>query len=214
MRSSRDVGGQYWPIVAGGLLLSSSLVVDQSMAASLASGQVSVLNYGGKVVSVVVAAVAASLATVLLPRFSHLIAAGHWHQLKRTFARYAGAIFALSIPGVALLIALSTPLVRLLFERGAFTPETTVAVSRVQQWLLVQIPFHVVTLLGVRVLSSLGGNRTVLAIGALNLVTNVVGNLVLMQWFGVNGIAMSTSLVYVFATVATLAAIRMKLAEV
>ena len=43
--------------------------------------------------------------------------------------------------------------------------------------------------------------------------TNVVGNLVLMRWFGVNGIAMSTSLVYVVAMAATLVAIRKKLAE-
>ena len=160
------VGGQYWPVVCGGLLLSSSLVVDQSMAASLASGQVSVLSYGGKVVAVAVTSVALSLATVLLPRFSHLIAAGRWQQFQRTFALYAGLVFTASIPCVVLLVVLSEPLVRLLFQRGAFTPETTEAVSRVQQWLLVQIPFHIVSLLGIRVLSAMGGNRMVLAIGA------------------------------------------------
>ena len=52
-----------------------------------------------------------------------------------------------------------------------------------------------------------------LRIGALNLLMNVGGNVLFMHWFGVKGIAMSTSLMYVVATLATFAAIRVKLAE-
>jgi putative peptidoglycan lipid II flippase len=118
-----------------------------------------------------------------------------------------------AIPGVAVLIFFSEPLVRLLFERGAFGPESTLAVARVQQWLLPQLPFYIVVLLGSRVLSAMDGNRAVLAIGAVNLATNVVGNLVLMRWYGVNGIAMATSLVYMLGTILTLIAIRRKIAE-
>jgi Na+-driven multidrug efflux pump len=42
---------------------------------------------------------------------------------------------------------------------------------------------------------------------------NIVGDLVLMRWFGVAGIALSTSLVYLVAAVVTFAAIRLKMAE-
>ena len=101
-----------------------------------------------------------------------------------------------------------------MFERGAFTPETTAAVSEVQRWLLPQIPFYVLVMVGYRLLSALDGNALLLRIGALNLFMNVTGNLVFMHWFGVKGIAMSTSLVYVVATLATFTAIRIKLAEV
>ncbi len=206
------VAAQYVPVVVAGLLMSSALVVDQSMAASLGSGQVSVLNYGGKVVAVVLSIVAASLSTVLFSRFTHLLAAGRTRQFKRTFRLYAIGVVLVSVPAVALLAIFTPALIRLLFERGAFTPETTVAVSRVQWWLLPQIPFYVLTLLGGRVLSALEGNAVVLRIAALNVLVNVTGNLLLMQWFGVEGIAMATSLMYVVATAATLAAIRQKLA--
>ncbi|MEX0678032.1 MAG: lipid II flippase MurJ [Pirellulales bacterium] len=209
----RHVGSHYVPVALGGLLMSSSLVVDQAMAASLGSGQVSILSYGGKIVAVVLTTVAASLSTVLLPRFSRMIAAGRPNELRRTIGWYTKMILLASIPGVALLAILSEPLVRLLFQRGAFTPETTAAVTGVQLWLLPQIPFYVLAMLGARVLSALDGNQTVLRIGALNLLVNVTGNFVLMQWFGVNGIAMSTSLVYMIAALATLVAIRRKLAE-
>jgi putative peptidoglycan lipid II flippase len=208
-----QVARQYAPAAAGGLLMSSSLVIDQAMAASLGSGQVSILNFGGKIVAVVLGVVAVSISTVLFPTFAHLIAAGRTRELTRTFGIYALGIFVGSIPAVAALALLTEPIVRLLFERGAFTPDTTIAVSWVQLWLLPQIPFYVLALLGARVLSALDGNAVVLRIAAINLVMNVIGNYVLMRWFGVAGIAMSTSLMYVVAMLVTLWAIRRKLAE-
>jgi putative peptidoglycan lipid II flippase len=212
-REVRHIGAQYAPLAASGLLMSSSLVVDQSMAASLGSGQVSVLNYGGKIVAVVLAAVAVSLSTALFPRFSRLIASNRWLELRRTIRLDATAVVLASIPAVALLAYYSEPLVRLLFQRGAFTAETTAAAADVQFWLLPQIPFYVLAMVGARVLSALEGNQIVLWIGAVNLVANVAGNYLLMQWFGVNGIAMATSIMYVIAASATIVAIRLKLSE-
>jgi putative peptidoglycan lipid II flippase len=209
----RDVGRRYWPIAVGTLMLSASAVVDQSMAASLGSGNVSVLNFGGKLVGLALSIVAVSLSTVLLPRFSRLITANRWDDLARVMRDYAWLVIGGSIPIVAVLALAAEPMIRLLFERGAFTAETTAAVGRVQLYLALQIPFYVLTMLGSRMLSALDSNATVLRIGALTLVLNVVLDYVLMQWFGVDGIAMATSLVYAVAAVVTLAAIRTRLVE-
>lgn len=209
----KHVGAQYVPVVVGSLLMSSSLVVDQAMAASLGSGSVSILSYGNKIVALVLGMVAASLSTVLFPRFSRLIAQGQWDELERTFRGFCRVIFITAAPAVALLVAGSEPLIRLIFQRGAFTPETTAAAAEVQRWLAPQIPFYVLAMVGSRLLSALDGNRIVLWIGALNLAMNVAGNVLFMHWFGVKGIAMSTSLMYAVATLATLAAIRWRLAD-
>jgi putative peptidoglycan lipid II flippase len=208
-----DIARRYWPIVLGTLMLSASAVVDQSMAASLGSGNVSVLNYGGKLVALALSIVAASLSTVLLPRFSRLITAGRWNDLARIRRNFAWLVVAGSIPIVAVLALAAEPMIRLLFERGEFSSETTAAVSRVQTYLALQIPFYVLAMLGSRLLSALDSNQTVLRIGALALVLNVVLDYALMQSFGVDGIAMATSLVYAVAAVVTLAAIRAKLVE-
>jgi putative peptidoglycan lipid II flippase len=207
------VGRQYLPAALSGLLISGSFVVDQAMAASLGSGQLSILSYGGKIVAVVVTAAAASLSTVLFPRFSRLIAGNRRSELRATVRWYARAIVLASLPVVAILAFVSEPLVRLLFERGAFTSETTTAVSSVQLWLLPQIPFYALTMLGARVLSALDGNQIMLRIGVLNLGVKVLGNYALMRWFGVDGIAMATSVVYLVTAAATLLAIRAKLAK-
>lgn len=207
------VARQYWPLVGGACLMSSSLLVDQAMAASLGSGNVSVLSYGNKIVAFVLGLLAVSLSTVLFPRFSRLIAGGQWDELERLFRVWALATFAVSAPLVAILAVASEPIVRLLFERGAFTPETTAAVTAVQLCYLPQIPFYVLAMVGHRLLSALDCNHILLRIGAMNLALNVGGNLLLMHWFGVRGIAMSTSIVYAIAATVTWLAIRAKVNE-
>jgi len=65
--NARRVGRQYLNVAVGSLLMSSSMVVDQSMAATLAGGSVSILNYGNKIVALILGIVAVSLSTVLFP---------------------------------------------------------------------------------------------------------------------------------------------------
>ena len=126
---------------------------------------------------------------------------------------YAWLVLLASVPIIVTLALFGEPLVRLLFQRGAFTPETTEAVSTVQFWLLPQIPFYILGMLGARILNALDANQIVLRLSALNLVMNVAGNYAFMHWFGVAGIAMSTSLVYFVSMIMIFAAIRFKLAE-
>jgi putative peptidoglycan lipid II flippase len=200
-----------WPLTAGAVLMSGSTVVDQAMAASLGSGNVSVLTYGNKVVALALSIVALSLSRALFPRFARLVADGQWPQLRATLDRYALVVLVASIPCVVLLAVASEPIVRLLFERGAFTAEVTTAVSRVQVYLALQIPFFVLNMIGLRALSALGANAAVLRISALSLVVNIIGDYVLMQWLGVDGIALSTSLVYLLAAAVTWWATRARL---
>jgi len=64
----------------------------------------------------------------------------------------------------------------------------------VQIYYTLQIPFlYILSMLGARLLSALDGNSIMLRIGALNLALILPG-LPVMQWFGVAGIAISTSL--------------------
>ncbi len=192
----RQFLGQCPPMAAGLVFMSGTDLVDQAMAAMLGPGSVSALAYGNRVVSGVLGLTSAALGTALLPSFADMAARADWAGLRHTVRTYARPALLLTACAALALFFLSTPLVRLLFERGAFGSDDTLVVSRVQACYALQIPFYTLSLFGVRLLSALSRNQTLMWICLVNLVVNAAGNYLLMQWLGVAGIALSTSVVY------------------
>ena len=192
----RRVTSQYWPVVAGSLLMSGSLFIDQAMAAHLPTGSLAALNYGSKVVSIVVGLSGTAIATAMLPHFSQLVAANNFAGVRHTLKTYTLLLVAISVPATGVLIAASHLIVHVLFRGHAFTDSDVNLVARVQSFFALQIPFYVSGLVGVRMLSALGRNRTLVWITLVNLLVNTSGNLLLMRTMGAPGIALSTSIVY------------------
>jgi putative peptidoglycan lipid II flippase len=195
--ASTRVMRQYGSLVAGAALMSSTTLVDQAMAATLGPGSVAALNYGGKVVSFTIAAGAMALGTTVLPHFSRMAAASDWRGLKHTLWTYIKWIVVATVPLMIVIVAFSEPIVRLIFERGAFAAADTGIVSRVQGFLIVQLPFYVIGILMVRLISSLKANSVLVWGCMLNFCLNVVLNYLLMQSLQVAGIALSTVIVIV-----------------
>jgi putative peptidoglycan lipid II flippase len=98
-------------------------------------------------------------------------------------------------------------LIRIVFQRGAFTAADTTVVGHVQAFLSLQIPFYILGQLGVRLISALKRNSVLMVIAGVNLTLNVIFNLILMRYAGVAGIALSTSLVYLVSCVLVYASI-------
>jgi len=195
----RQFALQYLPMVAGLLLTGGADLVDQSMAAMLGPGSVATLSYGSRIVSATVGLASTALSTAVLPHFADMVSRADWTGLRHTLRTYTRLILAFTVPVVLGLGLLSGPIVRLVFERGAFTARDTLAVARVQSLFALQIPFYAFGILGVRLLSALGRNQTLMWISLVNLAVNVAGNYLLMRRLGVAGIALSTSMVYLLS---------------
>jgi putative peptidoglycan lipid II flippase len=192
----RQVGSQYVPLLFGAVLTSGVTVLDQSMATWLQPGSVAALAYGNRIVSVVVGLTATSLSAAVIPYFSEMVGARNWEACRETLQTYTRILLLLMTPACVLLIAFSPALVGLLFQRGAFTAQDTLVVSRVQAMYALQIPFYAAGLLYVRLLTAMKRNDLVMIIAGINLALDVVLNLICMKWLGVAGIALSTSLFY------------------
>jgi putative peptidoglycan lipid II flippase len=104
-----------------------------------------------------------------------------WHSLRS----YAAIILAVTIPVIALLIAFSEPIVRLLFERGHFTGAATGVVTSIQRYSLLQIPAAMVMALAVRLISSLKANHLLFRAAVLFGVLNLSLDLLLIRWMGI-----------------------------
>jgi putative peptidoglycan lipid II flippase len=91
-------------------------------------------------------------------------------------------------------------LVRLFFQRGAFTEADTQLVAWVQNLYLLQIPVFVLGMFVVKLISALQANRILMWGSGINLVCNIICNYIFMKWLGIAGIALSTSLMYLIST--------------
>jgi putative peptidoglycan lipid II flippase len=193
----RNVLAQYAPMLAGGILMGSTMVVDQAMAAMLPSGNVAALGYANKIIGAILSLGTLALGTATLPYFSKMAAAKDWAGCRHTLKRYSVLLAGITVPFTILVIVFSRPIVRLLYQRGAFTAADTELVSWIQVCYAVQIPFYVCSMIFVRFITAVRRNNVLMYASAVNLCLDVILNLVLMRVWHVAGIALSTSIMYI-----------------
>ncbi len=197
----------------GAAMMGSTQLVDQAMAAWLGPGSVSMLNYGGRLVAVVLTFVALPISVVSLPRFSQYVAGQDWTSARRTIRRLGGATAAVAIPLTLILAAISGPIVDALFVRDALGSREGALIAEIQVYYLLQLPFYLLGLIGVRMLSALGRNSDIALIATINFFANIGLNLVFMRWLGVAGIALATSVVYMVSTALIFVALRHRMPD-
>ena len=82
-----------------------------------------------------------AVATVLFPTLSRMAASRDPTKMRRMIGIGMRQINLLLIPAAAFLIVLTTPVVRLVFERGQFNARSTHLVSIALFWFAFSLPF-------------------------------------------------------------------------
>lgn len=188
---------QYLPLLGGGILTGGLGLVDQAVTADMPAGSVGAYAYGTRIVGVILAVVSGSMSTALTPYFAEMVTHGDWSGCRTTIRTYSRLMIAISLPLTMGMICFSYPLVRGLYQHGAFTATDTSVVSGVQIANSISIPFVSVGIIYVRFLSTVRRNEILMASAAVNLVLDVVFDVVFGKIFGVAGVALATSGFYV-----------------
>ncbi|NET53048.1 MAG: lipid II flippase MurJ, partial [Merismopedia sp. SIO2A8] len=139
-----------------------------------------------------------------LPVFSRLAAPEHWDELKDRI-RQALILTALTmLPLGALFVVLALPIVRTVYERGAFSSDASALVESI----LVAYGIGMFVYLGrdvlVRVFYSLGDGTTPFRISMVNIIVNAILDYFLVKQFGAAGIVYATAGVNLVSMIALL----------
>ncbi len=113
--------------LAGGVVQINLLVGRQ--VASFFEGAVAWLNYADRLYQLPLGVVGIAVGGVLLPDLSRRLRAGDEAGGRDAFNRAAEMSLALTIPAAVALVVIPVPLVSVLFERGAFTTDDTMATA-------------------------------------------------------------------------------------
>jgi putative peptidoglycan lipid II flippase len=109
------------------------------------------------------------------------------------------------------LIALSHPIVRLIFERRAFLPSDTLATAAALQYYAVGLLGYSIVRVASPTFYALGDSRTPVQISAIAVLINALLNVVLGRLLGFRGLALGTSIAALFNAAGLLWLLRRRL---
>jgi putative peptidoglycan lipid II flippase len=151
-----------------------------------------------------------AIATVLFPSLSRLAARGDMDGFRETIARGLRQIAFLLLPAAAASAVLAEPIIRILFQRGAWLPNQTPVAAGCLAAFSAGLVFNGAMLLLNRGFFSLKENWIPTAVALGNLFLNAILDLVFYR-YGTWGIPLSTAIVNIAGTVALVVLIRPRL---
>jgi putative peptidoglycan lipid II flippase len=174
--------GPQWLIVAGAIIASSS------------PSAVSWLYFANRLIELPLGIVGVAMGTVLVPELTRALRGNDRAAMMHAESRGLELAVGLALPATLGLIALSRPIVKMLFEHGLFTAADTDGTAHALMWLALGLPAHVL----VKALSPAFFARedTITPLWATlkGMAIAIVAGFVLGRLFGASGIAAAIAL--------------------
>uniref|UniRef100_A0A7C4CC61 Murein biosynthesis integral membrane protein MurJ n=1 Tax=candidate division WOR-3 bacterium TaxID=2052148 RepID=A0A7C4CC61_UNCW3 len=181
------------PALPLALIQPLNIAVGRAFAAALPPGNVALLGYADRLFAFPAGLVATSLTPVFFTKAAELSAAGRADDLNRRCAETIGRLALVLIPAGLLLVPLARPLVRLLYERGAFTAAATETTARALMFYGLGLFPYVAAALLAAALRSRKNMTGPLAAVAAGVVANCGLSALLVRNLGVPGLALAGS---------------------
>jgi putative peptidoglycan lipid II flippase len=135
-----------------------------------------------------------AIATVLFPTLARFASRGAIDDLRATLANGMRQILFVLVPAAAAVLVLSEPMIRLVFQRGAFDAADTTLVATALFWFAFSLPTNGLYLLQTRTFFSLQRPWIATGMAGLDLVVSTIASWALYKPFGTGGIVAGTGI--------------------
>jgi putative peptidoglycan lipid II flippase len=163
------------------------------MATQLPAGSVSTLRYAFRINDFPIQVVIAAISRAIFPFISEEAAAGRDTNLQNIFKYSLIFLGVITIPITCLMVLFSEDLVILLLKRGAFDLEAARQTGQTLVCYSLGLVFYAYSFINETFFAALKKGNTLLYMGIVSIFLNVLFNFIFMNFWGVNGIALSTS---------------------
>jgi putative peptidoglycan lipid II flippase len=175
-----------------------NVFVNTVLATGEGTGAVSWLNYAFRLMYLPIGLFGVSIATATLPAVSRHAARSDEPAVRRTIADGLTLMLMLNVPATVGLMVLATPIVRVIFERAAFTAADTAATAAAVQFYALGLVGYSIVRIASPVFYALGQNRTPVMISVATVLANALLNVALVRVMGYRGLALGTSIAALF----------------
>lgn len=171
-----------------------NLLITTIIASLVADGAVSYLNYADRVSQLPLGVVGVAIGTALLPLLSRQIKTGDLDGAHDSQNRAMEFALLLTLPAACALIALSEPIIRVLFQRGAFTAVETAATAKALSAFALGLPAFVMVKAVVTAFFAREDTKTPVKVAFITMLVNVTVSLSLVWQWSYVGMAIASSI--------------------
>ena len=182
------------PVFLGGSVSQINTFVDRMLASGLPEGSVSVLTYGNEIINSIVMLTVTILVTIIYPKLNQAFAQGDRRQIGTLTERGINVLALLAVPISMGAMLYAQPVIRIVYEHGAFTAEDTRRTAAAFFCYAIGLTFLAVNQLITKVFYSLHDTKTAVYCSVASVVCNIVLNLILVRSMAHAGLALATSI--------------------
>lgn len=199
------------PIILGVSVNQINMLVDRTIASQIVVGGISALNYANRLNGFVQGIFVLSIATALYPMISKMAAENNIGGLKSSLAEAITGINLLVIPSTVVSMVFVTPIVTILFGRGAFDNQAIHMTSNALFFYSIgMVGFGLRDILS-RAFYSMQDTKTPMINAAIGMILNIILNIILSKYMGIGGLALATSIAATLTTVLLFISLRKKI---
>ena len=182
------------PALFGVSVSQINLLVDTMIASTLIAGSVSWLYYSDRLLELPLALIGIALATVALAKLSNYHAQKDSKGFIETIDRALILAVLFGIPACIGLVLLSEELIVTLFQYEAFDINSAIKTSYSLQAYGSGLMAFIAIKIFAPIFLSRGDTKTPVKAGVVAMVSNIILNLILVQFYGHVGLAVATSI--------------------
>jgi putative peptidoglycan lipid II flippase len=179
-------------IIAGGMAQIS--IVIATIVASLEGRVVSWLYYADRIFQLPLGLIGVAVGVVLLPDLSHKLRLGDHDAVVDSENRALEFSLLLTVPAAVAMFVCAEPIIRVLFERGAFTATDAQASAGMLAMLSLGLPAYVIVKALQPSFFARENTKTPMIYSGIAMTLGAVLSVVLFYAIGPSGIALATSL--------------------
>jgi len=172
--------------------------VDMFFSSGLKEGSWTAYGYANRIFQFPVGMMLTALLVPLFPLFSRLVAKKDYEGVRHYFQKGVGTLIFAGTYLMTVIFVVRTDAIRLALQRGAFDNDATLVVSEILFFITLSIIPYVFRDSATRLFYSFNDSKTPFMIAIACIILKCVLNLILAKPFGINGIALSTTLVTLF----------------
>jgi putative peptidoglycan lipid II flippase len=182
------------PIVLGVAVNQINLALNRIFASWLAEGSISALNFAMKLMNLPQGIFVAAVVAAIYPTMSAYAIKGEKKALGDTLLRGLGMVSLITIPAAVGLMVLREPIIQLLFERGAFDRQATIATAYALLYYSLGLFPGAANMVITRAYYAVGDVHIPVLAGIFSVVVNVILSFLFMGPMAHAGLALANSL--------------------